>query len=391
MNQYRTLTDGMRRLWQRLSQRGLIAAGVVAGCTGLLMAAAMAQAQQERAATTLSAEVKVVTLPVTVRDKRGEIVRGLTKDDFLLEEDGHPQTIKYFEQQSNLPMILGLLVDTSLSQRLVLEQEKSASRSFLAQMLTKPKDTAFVIHFDYQVELLQDLTPAHDKLESALTLLQIPGSDSASPDASGSGGGGSRPSRGGYGTLLYDAIYLASDELMSKQQGRKALIILSDGVDHGSKETVLSAISAAQQAETVVYSILFAAPHQEQGGFGRPPGGGRHGGLGGNWPGGGGSGGGWPGGGRAGGGQRYPQDTHTDGKKILEQVSRETGGAFYEVSKKLTIEEIYTKIAEELRTQYSLGYTPDKANTAAGYHKIHLTTKEKSLTVQTREGYYAEH
>jgi VWFA-related protein len=193
---------------------------------------------------------------------------------------------------------------------------------------------------------------------------------------------------GGGGTLLYDAVFLASDELMKKQQGRKALIILSDGVDRGSKESLQSALEAAQRADTVVYSIFFADNHQEEGhGFGRPRGGSPGGGWpGGGWPGGGGSGGG----GRRGGGQRSPQEARPDGKKILERISKETGGRLFEVSKKETVNKIYASIAEELRTQYNLGYTPDKANDAAGYHKISLTAKDKNLAVQTRDGYYAE-
>jgi VWFA-related protein len=191
------------------------------------------------------------------------------------------------------------------------------------------------------------------------------------------------------GTLLYDAIFLASDELMKKQQGREALIVLSDGDDRGSKESLQSAIEAAQRADTVVYSILFADNHQrDSDGFGRQGGGGmgRHGGgwPGGGWPGGGGSGGGGRGGGR------NPQEARVDGKKILEQISKETGGRLFEVSKKQAIDQIYDSIAEELRTQYNLGYTPDKGNPEAGYHKINLLTKQKDLVVQTRDGYYAD-
>jgi VWFA-related protein len=195
--------------------------------------------------------------------------------------------------------------------------------------------------------------------------------------------------RGG-GTLLYDAIFLASNELMKKQPGRKALIVLSDGDDRGSKESLREAIEAAQRADTVVYSILFADNHQQRdsGGYDRPGGGGmgRHGGggPGGGWPGGGGPGGGGRGGGR------YPQESHVDGKKILERISKETGGRLYEVSKKQPIDQIYDHIAEELRTQYNLGYTPDKSNPEIGYHKISLVTKQKDLVVQTRDGYYAE-
>jgi len=359
---------------------------------GLLFGNCAAHGQDSTSATTLSVDVKVVTLPVTVRDKHGQIVRNLTKDDFLLQEDDHPQTIRYFAQEANLPLTLGLLVDTSMSQRNVLDQEKAASDSFLDQMLTAAKDQAFIIHFDREVELLQDLTSSRDKLQTALASLQTP-----SPDRDSRGGGDSSPDsspRGshrthGAGTLLYDAVFLASDELMKKQQGRKALIILSDGVDRGSKESLQSALEAAQRADTVVYSILFADTHQEGGGggFGRPsvgwPGGG--------WPGSGRPGGGGSGGGgRRGGGQRSPEEPRADGKKILERISRETGGRLYEVSKKETVDKIYSSIAEELRTQYSLGYTPGKTNDPAGYHKISLAAKDKNLAVQTRDGYYAE-
>jgi len=339
---------------------------------------------------TMSVDVKVVTLPVTVRDKKGQIVRNLTKDDFVLQEDGRPQGIKYFNQDTNLPLTLGLLVDTSLSQRNVLDQERSASKVFLDQMLTDAKDKAFLIHFDREVELLQDLTPSHEKLEAALQLLNAPqldrntggSSDPQSSDPQSSPGSQPHMNRGG-GTLLYDAIFLASNELMKKQQGRKALIVLSDGDDRGSKESLQGAIEAAQRADTVVYSILFADKHENSNGFGGPGGGGmgRHGG---GWP-----GGGFPGGAGGGGHGRSQQEPRVDGKKILDQISRETGGRLYEVSKKQAIDQIYDSIAEELRTQYNLGYTPDKSNAETGYHKISLMAKQKDLVVQTRDGYYA--
>jgi VWFA-related protein len=173
---------------------------------------------------------------------------------------------------------------------------------------------------------------------------------------------------------------------MKKQQGRKALIVLSDGVDWGSKESLQSAIETAQRAETVVYSILFAEKDRDSDGFGRQGGGmGRHGS---GWPGG---GGGWPGGGGGpAGGGRNPREPRRDGKKILEQISKETGGRLFEVSKKEALDQIYDSIAEELRAQYNLGYTPDKGNPDAGYHKITLTAKQKDLAVQTREEYYGE-
>lgn len=342
--------------------------------------------QTGKTAATVLVQVNVVNVLATVRDKHGKIVPNLTQSDFVLTEDGRPQTIHYFTKESDLPLTLGLLVDTSLSQRAVLEQERSASHSFLDQMVREDKDKAFVIHFDREVELLQDLTGSREKLEAALDSLQTPelkrasagGNDPDDDDPnSGRGSGGHF---GGAGTLLYDAVYLASDELMKKQQGRKALIVLSDGVDRGSKETLDSAIETAQRADTVVFSILFKDDEMNQGdhgGFGRPRMGGGMGGP--------------MGGGRRGGGGRHQEEPRADGKKTLERISKETGGRLFEVSKKQPIDEIYSQIEEELRNQYSLGYTPDRtAEGAPGYRKIQLSTKEKDLTVQTRQGYYAD-
>jgi VWFA-related protein len=348
------------------------------------------------AATTIAVDVKVVTLPVTVRDKHGAIVRDLTKDDFTLQEDGRPQTIKYFSQDTNLPLTMGLLVDTSRSQTSALDAERNASRSFFDQMLVKEKDKAFLIHFDREVELLQDLTSSREKLQAALDLLKTPSDRERSndPNDSDDSRSGSGSHRGG-GTELYDAVFLASNELMKKQQGRKALIILTDGVDRGSKTYLEGAIESAQRADTVVYSIYFADSHRDERDQGQRRGGGM--GRGGGWPGGGGGGGGWPGGGGGypggggrGGGQRHPEEPRTDGKKILQRISKETGGRFFEVTKKETVGDIYTSIVEELRTQYSMGYTPDKDSTASGYHHVTLTVKKKDMTVQTRDGYYAD-
>jgi VWFA-related protein len=341
----------------------------------------------EDPATTIAVDVKVVTLPVTVRDKHGKIVRDLTKDDFTLQEDGRAQIIKYFSQDTNLPLTLGLLVDTSRSQTTVLDAERNASRSFFDQMLTQDKDKAFLLHFDYQVELLQDLTSSHQKLQVALDLLKTPSDRERSNDPNDPGDSGSHH---GGGTQLYDAVFLASNELMKKQQGRKALVVLSDGVDRGSKTFLDGAIEAAQRADTVVYSIYFAGPREEgqrpNHGMGRGGGGGWPGG-GGGWPGG---GGGYPGGGGGRGGQRPSESPRTDGKKILERISKETGGRFFEVTKKEPVDQIYSSVVEELRTQYIMGYSPDKESTPTGYHHVTLAVKKKDMTVQTREGYYAD-
>jgi VWFA-related protein len=266
-------------------------------------------------------------------------------------------------------------------------------------MLVQPKDKAFVIHFDREVELLQDLTSSHEKLQAALDLLKTPSDHERSNDPNDKDDSRSEPKSHHGGTQLYDAVFLASNELMKKQSGRKALIILSDGVDRGSKTYLDGAIESAQRADTVVYSIYFAESRREgrddggqrQRGGGMGRGGGWPGGGGGGWPG----GGGYPGGGGRGGpggGQRHPEEPRTDGKKILERISKETGGRLIEVSKKETVGEIYSSIVEELRTQYNMGYTPDKDSGANGYHHVQLQVKgkEKDLTVQTREGYYAD-
>jgi VWFA-related protein len=366
---------------------------VLSAIVVLAFSAAMAQSAGERLAnnhsmatasspdqpvTTMSVQVKVVNVLATVRDKHGKIVNGLTKDDFTVTEDGRPQTLKYFARETDLPLTLGLLVDTSMSQRRVLGKERDASQNFLAQVLREDKDKAFVIHFDREVELSQDLTSSNEKLRAALQSLQTP----QFTRTRGGGGGGPWPGSGrgsghhGGGTLLYDAVFLASDELMEEHPGRKALIVLSDGVDMGSKESLESAIESAQRANTIVYSILFKddEAYGNSGGFGRT-------GI--SIPGMGGGGMGGPGR----GGRRFPQE-HVDGKKVLERISNETGGRLFEVSKKQPVEQIYSQIQEELRNQYNLGYTPSAAE--PGYHKIQVAAKKKDLVVQARNGYYGD-
>ena len=347
-----------------ISRRELLGSAV-----SLLLADRLLRAQQDKDTpkdTTFSTDVNVVNVFATVRDKKGQIVRNLTKDDFTLAEDGRPQTIRYFSQESGLPLTLGLLVDTSMSQRRVLGKERDASYRFLDQVLREDRDKAFLIHFDREVELLQDLTSSRKKLEAALGQLESPGEDRPSGGGHGGGYGGHRGGgHHGGGTALYDSVLLASDELMKKQTGRKAVITLTDGVDNGSKVTLTTAIESAQRADTLVYSILFADA-DAYGAMG-------HGGFGG------GRGGGYPG----------RQRSRTDGKPILARLSRETGGGFFEVSKKEPVDKIYDQIQEELRNQYSIGYSSDHPDTAGSYHKIQLTTKKTDLVVQTRDGYYA--
>jgi VWFA-related protein len=338
----------------------------------------------------------------TVRDKDGKIMKGLTKEDFALAEDGRVQTIQYFNQQSDLPLTLGLLIDTSGSERRNISTERDASYKFLERVLRPDKDKAFIIHFDREVELLQDLTASRERLEKALDLLQASepqqttgnGSDpSGNGGGQGNGGtwgggggggiggggmgwpggrgggmggggrrGGGSGRQGGFrggGTKFFDSVYLAADEILNKQKGRKAVIMLTDGEDNGSKETMETAIHSAQRAEMLGYSIHIA---DNQSGSLRGFGGG--GGYGGR-----------------GGGDR------ADGKKVLKEISKSTGGGYFEFKKSL--DEIYTQIDEELRNQYSIGYTSDKPESDGGFRKIELTIKQKGLTVQSRDGYYS--
>jgi len=309
------------------------------------------------------------------------------------------QTIQYFTQQSDLPLTLGLLIDTSGSERRNIPTERDASYKFLETVLRPEKDKAFIIHFDREVELLEDLTASRQRLEKALDLLQASDPQQNQPSGNGNdpnnnggnqggqgsgnggtwggsggigfpggggrggmgqgrrggGGGGGRGFHGG-GTKFFDSVYLAADEILKKQQGRKAVIMLTDGEDNGSKETIESAIRSAQRAEMLGYSIHIA---DESSGFSR----------------------GFGGVGRGGGNDR------PDGKKILKQISKATGGGYFEFKKSL--DEIYSQINEELRNQYSIGYTSDKPESDGGFRKIQVSVKQKSLTVQSRDGYYS--
>jgi len=367
----------------------------LATCATLPLCAQQAAASPADSVPTFKTGSSLVSLPLVVRDKHGDIVTKLTKDDLTVMEDGKPQTIRYFDHDVDLPLTLGLLVDVSGSVRDVLDEERTASKSFLEQMV-RPTDKAFVIEFGREVDLLCNLTASHAALQSALAQLApmpVASSDSTGSDTHGAQHGGSQ---------LYDAVFLAADEVIKKEPNRKALILLTDGVDRGSMESIASAIEAAQRADTIVYAIYFQGEEHHDHGFSHDhDGGGGNGGgrSGGGWPGGGGggwpgSGGGWPGGGggRGGnGGGNHPQDHEqgTDGRKILQRMTQETGGGLFQVSKKLPVDAIYQQIAEELRNQYRLSYAPP-AHDGAGYHEVQVQAKDKKLTVQTRAGYYAD-
>ncbi len=283
---------------------------------------------------TFTTGVKVVNVLATVRDKRGEIIRDLTKDNFSLLEDGRPEKLQYFAKQSDLPLTLGLMVDTSMSQVKVLDQERGASYRFLDQVLRETKDQVFIMQFDMSVQMRQGLTASRKKLDEALDYVDTPTNNQLR--MVGSAGG----------TLLYDAVVKASNETMKSLTGRKALIVLTDGVDFGSEANASAAIDAAQKADTLIYSIYFS----DAGAYG----------------------GGGP-----------------DGKGVLQRMSRETGGGFYAVSKKQSVEQIFGIIQDELRSQYSLGYVSDRPVQISEFRKIQVLTDQKGLTVQARSKYWA--
>ena len=302
--------------------RGLVAACVV-----------RARARQQDEAV-FTANVKVVNVFATVRQKNGALVADLAKDDFTLAEDAHSQTIRYFSRESDLPLTLGLMVDTSGSQRRVLNAERGASLRFLDQVVRDKTDQVFIMQFDSAVTLRQPLTSKVGALDDALAYVDTETERQI------------RIQHGG-GTLLYDAVAKASNELMKQRTGRKALIVLSDGVDFGSYGSLDDSIEAAQRADTLIYSILYSDP-----GF--------YGILGGR-----------------------------DGKRVLQRMSEETGGSFFEVGKKQSVDQVFAILEQELRTQYSLGYVSDQPVTVAGFRKIEVAVDRKGLTVQARRRYWA--
>jgi len=301
----------------------------------LLCAGGFARGQDQ---PTFSTDVKVVNVLATVRTKKNEIVRNLTKDDFVLSENGRPQSIRYFSQESDLPLTIGLMIDTSMSQEHVLDAERGASFRFLDQVLRESKDKLFVMQFDMAVMLRQGLTSSRKQLEEILAYVDTPTRRELSQQTGG-------------GTLLYDAIVEASNKVLKDQKNRKAMVVLSDGDDHGSTATLTEAIEAAQRADTLVYSILFADASFPSLPF--PFGGG-------------------------------------DGKGVLMRLSKETGASFFEVSKKQGIDQIYQALQEELRSQYSLGFISDKPNEISEFRTLKLSTKQKGLVVQSRDRYWAK-
>jgi VWFA-related protein len=337
-----------------------------------------------------------VTLPIVVRDKKGAFVTTLQKGDLSLTQDGRPQTIDSLSRDAaQQPIRVGLLIDTSRAMSGAMEAERKAATGFVDQTLSADgsgKDQAFLIHFDREVELLEDFTNSRDKLHQELEDMSPTSQrrdDRGGPETTGDDRTPTSNRRAS--DQLYDAIFLASDELMKDKNGRKVLVIFSDGADQGSKETLNDAVDAADRAGLSVYTIYFKG-EQERSSYTEYPGGGRRGGIG--FPGGG--GGGYPGGGGGypggGGGRKQPDPRSAagvDGKKVMQQIASRTGGHAYEAKHTGDLEPIYKLISEELHNAYQLSYTPDKAENDGAFHKIVVTANNKDWTVSAPEGYYA--
>jgi VWFA-related protein len=355
----------------------LVSAGALLAAGGITQQ----QAPPAPASTPKPASHDVV-LPVTVRDKKGALVTGLQMNDLTLSEDGRPQTIKSLSRQTAQPIRVGLLVDTSRGVSGAMTEERKAATQFVDAVLPaagSSRDQVFLLHFDREVELLEDFTSSREKVDRELEDLgptRQERYDNQGPETTGDDRASTR--HGHEGTQLYDAIYLAADELMKSKDGRKALVLFSNGADHGSKETLNDAIDAADHANLEVFTVFFKGQQDKAENEMQTPR--RRGGMGGGWP------------GSGGGGRKTPEPTSAagvDGKKIMQQIASRTGGHAFEAKKPADLEAIYKLIDTEMRAQYLLTYTPDKADDEGGFHKVELKAKKEEFSVSAPEGYYA--
>jgi VWFA-related protein len=286
---------------------------------------------------TFRKNVNLVNVFFTVKDHHGALIPNLSKDEFEVMEDGKPQTIKYFSAETNLPLTLGLLIDSSGSMQRMLDAEKVVASDFLRQVITD-KDLAFIISFDISVDLLQDLTSDVHLLDGGLkrAKINIGGGSGGIPGL----GQGPVPISNPKGTLLYDGVYLASTEILGRQVGRKAMVLVTDGEDEGSRLKLHDAIESAQKADAICYVLLLHDP-------------------------------------------QYPAGTGE-----MRQLTEATGGRVIEVNNPNKIGDAFRQISSELRSQYTLGYSPENAKADGAFRKIEIKSKS-SYKIQARKGYYA--
>lgn len=337
-------TEGCNRAWpvsvHQLSMKiSIMLAALAVFATAMFVPTTLSA--QDEGDTVIRVDVQIVNVLATVRNKDGVLVNNLTKDDFTLYEDGVEQEISYFERQTNLPLTIGLLVDTSVSQENLINEERTAGYRFLDKVLRVDKDLAFLMSFDIDVELLQDFTAAKPLLQDGLERLEVQGA------VGGVMPGPVPQDTQPVGTAMYDAVYLAADEMFKGQVGRKALVLISDGYDYGSKVDLKEAIEASQRSDVIVFAVRYYDRY------------------------------------------RYAQQGVLDpGFGELRRLAIRTGGDVYEVRRKVTLDQIFDEINDTVRNQYSIGYSPKRALSETGFRKIALKPKNRRLKSQTREGYY---
>jgi VWFA-related protein len=301
--------------------------------------ARLAQDAPVQAEEVLKVTSGLVNLYTVVRDKNRPVA-GLNRDDFELTEDNKPQEIRFFSRETDTPLTLGILIDTSGSQEHVLGVEQREAKTFIEQVIHK-NDLAFVLRFDVEVELLQDLTSNKRLLAQAIDSTVV-----------NTGGGGvvpgPFPTSGSGGTNLHDAVYLSARELLRGEVGRKVIIILSDGQDTGSSKTLNEALETAQRSDVIIYSVAVI--------------------------------------------DRRFYDIASmgfSGDSVLKKYAEQTGGRVIEVSRIEDTAQAFREIAEELRTQYSLGYTSSNTRRDGSFRKIQVKIRNRNYKVLARRGYYA--
>jgi VWFA-related protein len=302
----------------------------------------------ETPVATFKMNVNLVDLFFTVKGKNGELIPHLTKNDCTVLEDKEPQTLKNFVAETDQPLTMGILLDTSGSQQRVLPLEQDAGSQFLERVI-RPKDEAFLLSFDVNVDLLQDFTNSPRMLARAMDKAEINTAGGNGAAGIPGAGGGTVPTVGDpKGTLLYDAIYLASTEKLTQESGRKALIILTDGEDEGSRTKIADAIAAAQRSNVIIYVILIAD--------------------------------------RA---MYWNQGMGYYGYSAAKRIAEETGGRVIDVGNNgQKLQAAFEQIEDELRTQYVASYTPTNIKLDGTFRHIAVQCGD-GMKVQVRKGYYA--
>jgi len=315
---------------------------LVTYCTAALVAWAVAipAGSQEPAqeGPTIKTQVNLVNIFATVRDKKKHVITNLKQEDFHIFENEQEQKIAFFTTETTLPITLGLLIDTSRSEENRLPAEQEAAAKFLNQVMRKG-DEAMVISFGADIDLLSDFTDDRAQLNRAIRSARI-----NAPNASMINTGPLPPesrTRGLVGTAFYDAVWLACGEKLATEAGRKALVIITDADDQGSKVRLEEAIEAAERTNTVVHILLVHDP-----GYGWRP-------------------------------------------DVAHRMADQTGGRVIEVSSEKHLQEAFDQIAEELRQQYTLGYYPTNGARDGSFRKIKVETADKDMKVLARKGYYA--